>query len=290
MTASGWTRPTALFAPVVAVVAVACGGSSVRERAPLSVAASVVAQDPAAEEAASSAERERLRLADEAVRKVAAYLGEVEVRCDATWHAPASECAADRFAPFAKVYQDYYTVHEDPRRGQGRVDALPRLGGRGVTVDAVTGHLVTQCIDRCDVARRRSEEAAIGDAAMACSTAIPLDRSGCDALASRAEAPFARDPNEVVAACVTMCGDIDRSRRSAANRDAKRPKTQTQANACIRECMKHCPEGKIEVDGHGRFRPVPDDFCGTCAAGCDSECSIAPPRAAPSSGPPHPKN
>lgn len=92
--------------------------------------------------------------ADRAVAMLAERLEKIADGCSTKLTKGEVACVDALFADAARDYQGYYGDHDDPRREQGRFDALPRLGGRGVEVDTVTARIAWVCNERCELARR----------------------------------------------------------------------------------------------------------------------------------------
>jgi hypothetical protein len=141
------------------LVVAACGAPS---RAPLQPAAPPAAPPApsASPEVETDAQREAKGRADAAVDRLAAELAELDTACRDLGKKSEATCDRRTFDALAVDYQAYYAAHDDARAHEGRIDALPRLGGRGLPADDVASRIRTACVERCDLARR----AARGDA------------------------------------------------------------------------------------------------------------------------------
>jgi hypothetical protein len=120
---------------------------------------------------------------------------------------------------------------------------------------------------------------------MECSLAKPIKKSLCSDLTNRATKPYAHEPAEIVAECVTMCGDIAASRKAATLREKSRPRTKAASNLCFRGCMKECTGGRIVPNLDGSYKKDPGDWCATCDVSCASDCVVVTdaPKVAPAS-------
>jgi hypothetical protein len=93
--------------------------------------------------------------ADVAVETLAKKLLAIEEECRLRVPEPEKACDDDAtWAGIAKAYEAHYGTHEDARHDEGRIDALPRLGGRDVSPDDLAGRIRFACEERCGVARR----------------------------------------------------------------------------------------------------------------------------------------
>lgn len=161
------------------------------------------------------------------------------------------------------AYQAHYGIAVDPRQNDGRVDALPRLGGVDLDIDEVTRRITWHCTERCETARRLAVGEAVTEAVSACAEGA---KSAC--------AELARHENGAahVKTCERRCDDQKSSAKQEREHEARRPRTKTQAIACLKTCMRDCTGGRIVVDASGHYAKPPDDWCATCDFSCASEC------------------
>lgn len=252
------TTPHARWVAVFAGSAVACGGGAVATNAaPEPVVVVVPSTPPVA--APESSERERLA-ADAAVVRLVGELDAVEATCRTRWVDGAVHCEApevgESMAGVAGAYQRHYGSAPDPRSGEGRIDALPRLGGPDVTVEALTARLLYACTERCDAGRRASMAEHLEAAANACGATGKKDH--CKALAEHVPpSPTLRSVREVVETCASRCDDQRVQAVAKIARDARRPRTPAERERCLRTCSAKCEPG----------------WCGTCEMGCQVECA-----------------
>lgn len=257
------------------MVLVACAPASAPPRAqpaaPARTEVPVVALPADADASAApggASYEQRLAAAEAAVPKLVAELEDVERTCRDRW--PTSEEACARAATWTAIahdYQAFYAEHDDAARDKGRIDALPRLGGRNRTESEVVSYIVFACSERCDRARREGRGEAIGESAKKCSNG---DRNACPALEGRPGSGNARS------VCESHCDDMKAAARVEREREARRPRTKAQAVACLQTCMRACTGGRIVVRADGTYTRDPDDWCGTCDFTCASDCAIRP--------------
>ncbi len=99
--------------------------------------------------------RQRRHDADVAVDTLAKRLLAIEEEC--RLRVPQPEKACDEGATWAEIataYEAHYGTHDDARQDEGRIDALPRLGGRDVSPEELATRIRVACEERCGIARR----------------------------------------------------------------------------------------------------------------------------------------
>jgi hypothetical protein len=259
---------------VLAVVLLgACGANEVPVAAPRPPREELVVVAAPADAAPASPSPETTRgPADDAVRRLATKLEDVAKACGTHWTEASDLCAEASFAEIAVTYQAHYATSEDPLRNQGRIDALPRLGGRDATVESVTARISVLCNERCDLARRTSLAEVRAEAVEAC--AGKAGRPACALLAQRVPANATGSVKTAVTDCERACDDRRRDARAAAERERNRPRTEAQSHLCFRACMSRCTGGRVVPALDGTFKPDPDDFCGTCQMTCGWTCAV----------------
>lgn len=154
-------RVTIAIGSGLAWVALACGAERPPPALPPPAPATFVevketrdAAPPVTEEDLAVA-RQKRHDADAAVETLAKKLLAIEEEC--ALRVPLPEKACDEGATWAEIataYEAHYGAHDDPRRDEGRIDALPRLGGRDVTPDVLVTRIRFACEERCGIARR----------------------------------------------------------------------------------------------------------------------------------------
>ena len=211
----------------------------------------------------------RLTAAEAAVPRLASELESVERTCRDLWPTSEAACSrADAWAAIAHDYQGFYAEHEDAARDRGRIDALPRLGGRDRTEAEVVANIVFVCTERCDRARREGRAEEVEASAKRCASG---DRKACPALGAHEGSAGAS------ARCETLCDDMKASAKEAREREARRPRTKAQSIACLQRCMRHCTGGRVVVRADGTYSKDPDDWCGTCDVSCAADCAVVGP-------------
>ncbi len=270
-------RPPAVAALALLVLS-ACGANEAPAVAPMRSEPKppqeevvVVAAPADAAPAAPSPETTR-GPADEAVQRLATKLEEIATACGTKWTEASDLCAEASFAEIAASYQAHYGTSEDPRKNQGRIDALPRIGGRDATVESVTARIGVLCTERCDLARRTSLVEVRAEAVEACLG--KLGSKACAALGKRVPANATGSIKSAAADCEAQCDDKRRDVRAAAERERNRPRTQAQSHVCFRACMSRCTGGRVVPALDGTFRRDPDDWCGTCEMTCIATCAV----------------
>ena len=213
--------------------------------------------------------------ADAATATLATKLAAVDAACRATWDDERRACGDPEFASLAKDYQGYYADFEDPTVHDGRIDALPRLGGKGRTVDGVSAAIARACEERCELARRTAIAEAKEIAIETCTTNAKA-HAACKELQKRMAPTAPKAVTESVASCDDQC---DARRREMAAHAAwlkSRPHTLAESHVCFRDCMTKCTGGRIVPDANGNFTRPADDWCGTCEMSCRYDCAVRP--------------
>jgi hypothetical protein len=248
------THLRTFVASVAALCATACiaGSAPVATPEPL-----VVVPTPATTPAATPPDDGAVRTAaDAASADLAQRLFDVETSCRERWLG-STVCNDPAFERIASAYQAYYSTHADVHEDDSRIDALPRLGGRGEPVADVESRITSACVERCRLARFESMSSAAKEAADACA-ARTTGYAACDAFAKHASIHLqSSDVEGWVDRCRGTCDGARASARFEAERERKRPRTKAQAVRCRAECDR--------VHGGG--------FCGTSLFACYSGCT-----------------
>jgi hypothetical protein len=224
----------------------------------------VVIEVPAApdtEPAADDAIDRRAR-ADAAVAFVAQRLFEHETECRDEWKS-ADVCGDPKLDDAAADYQAVWFFRDDPRRTEGRIDALPRLGGRGIETRDAQTRVRAMCRERCDIARH----GAIGEATHIAQEACIAKKSHapCAALAKRVARTAPSEVEKWTAVCEEACDEKRERIRYDEEIERKRPRTEAQSRTCYDACVWKCNGGRPHD---------PDDWCGTCEFTCKSHCAV----------------
>jgi hypothetical protein len=255
------------FVAVVAVVACAAPPSAVSPAPPRTDL--VVGQ--AANVPVDHGSAEAQRTAELAVTKLASRLEQIEVACRDRWLAPADVCKTSELEELAVAYRAYYPPDTDPRRTEGRIDALPRIAGPDTTLPQLVARVELACEWRCDTARRVSIEDIRSAAVDAC---LVKGTTACKPLAKLIPPNPLESVRSVVADCEADCKEKKRAANEEAERERRRPKTLAESHACFRKCMSGCTGGRIVPKLDGTYTRDPDDWCGTCDFTCQVSCSI----------------
>ena len=197
--------------------------------------------------------------ADQAAVAAEAQMAATERECGAQWFGDGS-CDATFFRSFAADYQAYYATQADPTRDQSRIDALARLGGKGVSIEEAATRLSLACEERCRTKRVASIHVATEEAARTCGKAS-RGYGVCEALGKKiAHTLPAREADLAENSCTGQCDDTRSERASIQRRNANRPRTKAQVAACKAECER--------TQGGG--------WCGTGLLACLADCSPDP--------------
>ncbi len=197
--------------------------------------------------------------ADRAAVAAAAQMLATLHECGAQWFGDGA-CDPTFFRPFAEDYQAYYALEQDPKRIDGRVDSLPRVGGPGVSVEDAASHLSLACEEQCRAWRMATIHTATEDAARACVRAR-RGHAACEELGKRvAHTLPAREADLAEGSCEGQCDNTRAQASHIAKVNAHRPRTKAQEAACEAEC------GRLHGGG----------WCGTPLLECMMECSLTP--------------
>ncbi len=214
---------------------------------------------------------QRHREADEAVKTFAIMLGEVETTCGARWLSEDKICAerASELNALADVYQAFYATEADPRASEGRIDALPRLGGPSASIEEVHEYALYQCRERCSLARRIAIADVIHDAVESCAGKGGL--AACRVLQRRVPPSAPQSVVEMPDRCERECRERRRAAEVEQKIERERPRTEAEERACLRTCVGRCAGAHVAPDG--TITHDPDAFCGTCEMTCRARCS-----------------
>jgi hypothetical protein len=203
--------------------------------------------------------------AEAAVGFVAQRLFDIEAQCRDEWKS-ADVCDDKTLDAAAADYQEIWFHRDDPHRTEGRIDALPRLGGRNVETSVVETRVRAMCEQRCDIARYL----AIGEATHFAQEACIAKKSHapCAALAKRVARTAPNEVEKWTAVCEEECDEKRARLRYVEEIERKRPRTEAQSRACNDECLRKCNGGRP------RGERDPDDWCGTCEFTCSVNCAV----------------
>lgn len=214
---------------------------------------------------------ETLRLAERAVTKLAERLQQVDDACRTRWLSAPDVCTKSELEGLARAYRAYYPPDTDPRRNEGRIDALPRIAGPDTSLEQLDARVELACEARCDTARRISIEDIRSAAVEAC---LVKGRAACAALRKMIPPKPLPSVRDVVQTCEETCKEKKRTDAVEAEYQRRRPKTLAESRVCFRKCMSGCTGGRIVPNLDGSYTKPPDDWCGTCDFSCEVSCAI----------------
>jgi len=206
-----------------------------------------------------------------AVTELAERLQGVE---DACREGSARPCEPKDFEDLATRYLAYFAKRDDPHRGEGRIDALPRFSAPGRTAASMSERIAEACVERCDIARRGARADMKGVAVELCATRPEEGRKLCATFAAKLPR---EDADTFSSSCLAGCERAADEHREEVERERRRPRNKAQSTACFRTCIIRCTGGRVVPAADGTYRRDPNDWCGTCDVSCHAECSVAQP-------------